>query len=158
VEENMKKAAFIVLSALMIAPAVDTAQAEVCYRLGPFIDVLRLAETDFVDASVGGSHTLVVGNWIAHGAYTLPVVGSFELDLGSTSVKRLAVHGVNKPGGGSGFSDCTLDGILGGAWDLACDGRKAGFFNNSGSPLTPVSCAGLPPSNVVVPGTTALPR
>ena len=154
----MKIASTILASAMIFGVAIGSARAEVCYKLSPFIDVLRLAETDFVDPSVGGSHTLMVGNWIAHGSYTLPVVGSFEFDLGSTSVRRLGVHGINKPGGGSGFSDCTLDGIPGGAWDLACDGRKAGFFNNSGSPLTPVACAGLPPSNVEIQGPTALPR
>jgi hypothetical protein len=154
----MKVASVILGSTMIFGLAISTAQAEVCYKLSPFVDILRLAETQFVDPSVGGTHTLVVGSWIAHGSYTLPVVGSFELDIGSTSVRRLAIHGVNKPGGGSGFSDCTLDGIPGGAWDLACDGRKAGLFNNSGSSLAPISCAGLPPSSVVMPGTTALPR
>jgi hypothetical protein len=148
----------ILASSVFLGMAFGTARAEICYNLAPFIDVLRLAEMKFVDdPAVGGTHTLVVGNWIATGAFTLPFVGSIELDVGSTTVRRLGIHAINRPGGGSGFSDCTLDGVVGGAWDLACDGRMTGFFNNSGTPLARVDCSGQPPSAPVV-GKSALQR
>jgi hypothetical protein len=143
---KMTRAKTVLASSVLLGLALGTAQAETCFRLTPFIDILRLSETNFVDSNVGGTHTLVVGNWIAGRAYTLPVVGSLELDVGSTTVQRLGIHGINKPGGGSGFSDCTLDGIPGGAWDLACSGRNTGLFNNTGTSLTPISCTGLPAS------------
>jgi hypothetical protein len=134
------------ISSLFLGMALGTAHAETCFKLTPFIDVIRLSEVTLADPNVGGTHTLLVGNWVAGNLYTLPVVGSLELDVGSTTVHRLGVHGINKPGGGSGFSDCTLDGIPGGAWDLACDGRKAGMFNNTGTALTPIACTGVAPS------------
>jgi hypothetical protein len=155
-ERNMRKKTLFLTPLALFGLAIGTAQAETCFRLTPFIDILRLSETAFVDSNVGGTHTLVVGNWIAGRIYTVPVVGSLELDVGSTTVQRLGLQGINKPGGGSGFSDCTLDGIPGGAWDLACSGRNTGLFNNTGTSLTPISCTGLPPSVAAEEGKAAL--
>ena len=123
-------AATIVSATVFFSISIGIAEAEVCYKLTPFIDVLRLNEMTFVDSDAAGTHTLVNGNWIARGFYTLPVVGSEELDSGSTSVRRLGIH-------------CVLDGLPGGAWSLSCDGKVTGIFNNSGGSLTPISCAGL---------------
>jgi hypothetical protein len=143
----VKTAKTALICSLFLGMAFGTAHAETCFKLTPFADVLRLSEVTFADPDVGGTHTLVVGNWIAAGAYTLSVVGSLELEVGSTTVRRLGIHGINKPGVHfMGFSDCTLDGIPGGAWDLACFGRQAGLFNNTGTALTPIACSGLAPS------------
>jgi hypothetical protein len=152
----MRKATLFLTPIALISLAIGTAQAEVCYRLNPFVDVLRLSETTFVEPSTGGSHALVAGNWIAHGFYTLPVVGSLELDAGSTTVTRLGIHGTQKTTNFfGGHSSCVLDGAPGGSWFLSCNGRVNGIFNNSGSSLSPVSCVGLPASLVQEAGQEA---
>ncbi len=146
-EGNMHNATFFSIPLALFSLAIGTAQAEVCYRLNPFVDVLRLSQTTFVEPSTGGSHAVVSGNWIAHGFYTLPVVGSLELDSGSTTVTRLGIHGTQKTANFfAGHSNCILDGTPGGSWFLSCNGRVDGIFNNSGPTLSPVSCVGLPAS------------
>ena len=140
----MKTSATTILSAtVFFSISIGIAEAEVCYKLTPFIDVLRLNEMTFVDSDAAATHTLVSGNWIARGFYTLPVVGSQELDSGSTSVRRLGIHGTQHTTFFGNHSDCTLDGLSGGAWTLSCSGKTAGIFNNNGGSLTPISCSGL---------------
>jgi hypothetical protein len=53
----MKIAKTALASALLLSTAIGTAHAEICYKLTPFIDVIRLAETTSVDEAAGGSHT-----------------------------------------------------------------------------------------------------
>ena len=142
----MHKVTLFSIPLALFGLTISNAQAEVCYRLNPFVDVLRLSQTTFVEPSTGGSHALVAGNWIAHGFYTLPVVGSLELDAGSTTVTRLGIHGTQKTSFFGGHSSCVLDGTPGGTWFLSCNGRVDGIFNNSGSALSPISCVGLPAS------------
>jgi len=140
----MKTSAATILSAtVFLSISIGIAQAEVCYKLTPFIDVLRLNEMTFVDSDAAATHTLVSGNWIARGFYTLPVVGSEELDSGSTSVRRLGIHGTQHTSFFGGHSDCVLDGLPGGAWSLSCDGKVTSKFNNNGGSLAPISCGGL---------------
>jgi hypothetical protein len=67
----MKVASALLASAMVFSVAIGSARAEICYRLTPFPDVLRLAETTFVDPAVGGSHTIVVGTQIVHNVYAL---------------------------------------------------------------------------------------
>ncbi|MGH6811614.1 MAG: hypothetical protein ACREDM_04485 [Methylocella sp.] len=70
---------------------------------------------------------------------------------------RLGLHGTLHGGDCAGHSDVTLDGVPGGAWNLSCDGRVAGIFNNSGT-LTVVSCDSVGPSAQVGGGKTATER
>jgi hypothetical protein len=53
----------VLASSVFLGMAFGTAHAEICYKLTPFIDVIRVAETSFLDEAPNGSHTLVVGNW-----------------------------------------------------------------------------------------------
>ena len=111
-----------------------------CFRLDPFVDILKL---EF--APVTNGHRNVYGNWIASGFYTLPMSGAFELDVGSTTIKRLGIVGTNAT---ANFGDnliCGLDGIKGSGWEVNCSGGTAGNYQVSGT-LTQISCAGLPPS------------
>jgi hypothetical protein len=142
----------VLASSVFLGMAFGTAHAEICYRLTPFVDVLRLSETKFLDPAVGGSHTLVVGSQIAPG-YQLPLVGSLELNTGSTTVLHLGAHAVNATASFGDHVDCILDGIPGGAENIYCDGKVAGRF--TGSPpatLTPISCVGLPAAGIAEPG------
>jgi hypothetical protein len=120
---------------------------EVCYRLDPFIDILRL-ELD----PVKHGHRNVYGNWIAPGVYTLPVSGAYELDLDSKTVRRLGIVGTNAT---EFFGDnllCGLDGIRGRNFELNCSGGPGDDFQNNGT-LTPISCTEVPRS--VAPGQAA---
>ena len=130
-------AGVLALSAASFSTGVQA--EEVCYKLDPFVDFLRL---EF--GAVTHGHRNVYGNWIAPGYYTLPVSGAYELDFGSTTVKRLGIVGTNTTTDFFGSMVCGLDGVRFGAWKVSC-GEKSGT-------LTPTSCAGLPPSNVKKPG------
>src|SRR4029077_16276212 len=110
----------------------------ICYRLNPFIDVIRLAQIVVQDEAAGGSPTLLVGNWAAGGVPSKPVVGSLDVSV-NPSGTRLGLHGTLHGGDCAGHSDVTLDGAPGGQWNLSCDGKVAGSFNNSGT-LTVISC------------------
>jgi hypothetical protein len=148
---KMTTAKTVLASSVLLGMAFGTAHAEVCYQLTPFIDVLRLAETTFADPAVGASHTLVVGDVIAPGVYTVPVAGSLELGLHGDL--RLALHGVNHSAAAFGnHVDCIYDGVPGGAEVTTCDGRVAGIFTAGPATLTPISCVGVPASDVAVPG------
>ncbi|WLB24494.1 hypothetical protein [Bradyrhizobium japonicum] len=114
------------------------AHAEICYKLNPFIDVIRVAQIAVQDEVAGGSHTLLVGNWTAGNVPSKPVVGSLDVSV-NPSGTRLGLHGTLHGGDCGGHSDVTLDGVPGGQWTLSCDGKVAGFFNNSGT-LTAINC------------------
>jgi hypothetical protein len=140
----MKVASTILGSAMIFGVAIGAAQAEICLKLNPFPDVIRLAEVSVADeanpasnGSVGGgTHSLVVGNWTAF--ISKPVVGSLDYNQPGGGL-RLGLHGTLHNGDCAGHSDVTLDGVIGGAWSLSCDGRVAGFFSNSGT-LAQISC------------------
>ena len=131
---------------------IGTAHAEICYRLLPFPDVVRVTETTSLDEASEGSHIAVVGNWSAANAYSLPVVGSLDTDVprASPPVLRLGLHGTQHTAAFGNHSDCTLDGIPNGPWTLSCDGRVPGIFNNSGSSLATISCDAVSTSAMVL--------
>jgi hypothetical protein len=135
---KMKTAKTILASSIFLGMAFGTAQAEICYKLNPFIDVIRLAQIVVQDEAAGGSHTLVVGNWTAGGVPSKPVVGSLDVSVNPPGT-RLGLHGTLHGGDCAGHADVTLDGVPGGPWNLSCDGKVNGFFNNSGT-LTVISC------------------
>jgi hypothetical protein len=135
---TMKTAKTAIASSIALAMAFGTAQAEICYKLTPFPDVIRLAQMTVQDEAAGGSHTLVFGNWTAGVGPSKPVVGSLDVSV-DPSGTRLGLHGTLHGGDCAGHSDVTLDGIPGGPWALSCDGGAAGVFNNSGT-LTVISC------------------
>jgi hypothetical protein len=134
---KMKTAKTVLASSLFVGMAFGTAQAEICYRLTPFPDVIRLAQVTVQDEAPDGSHTLVVGNWTSSSP-SKPVVGSLDVST-IPSGTRLGLHGTLHGGDCAGHSDVTLDGVPGGPWNLSCDGGVAGIFNNSGT-LTAISC------------------
>jgi hypothetical protein len=144
----MKVASALLASVMIFGVAIGSARAEICYRLTPFPDILRLAETTFDDPATGGSHTLVVGAQIVHNVYSLPLVGAIELNTGSTTVLHFTAHAVNRTTSFGNHADCILDGLIGvaGSESISCDGRVAGIFNNGLATLTPISCSGLSPS------------
>jgi hypothetical protein len=139
----------VLASSVFLGMAIGTAHAEICYKLNPFIDVIRVAETKFLDEAPNGSHILVVGEWSANRSFAKPVVGSLDSDLGGTG-QRLSLHGTLHGSDCSGHSDITLDGVIGSTWNLSCDGKVAGFFNNTGTPLSVVSCDSVGPSVAAV--------
>lgn len=144
------KAALV--SSMILGLAIGTAHAEICYRLDPFPDVVRVNETMSLDEAVEGSHTAVVGNWSFGNAYSLPVVGSLDTDVPRSNppALRLGLHGTQHTAAFGNHSDCTLDGVPNGAWTLSCSGRVAGIFNNSGSPLATISCDTLSTSATLI--------
>jgi hypothetical protein len=131
---------------MLFGVAISTARAEECWRLNPFPDIVRVAQETFVDDKVGGSHNLVVGKWDAGNFYSLPIVGSIDINipLTSPSTWRFGVHGTNHTTAFGNHSACTLDAQLDGAWKLSCVGNVDGIFNNSGTPFTHVPCAAAP--------------
>jgi hypothetical protein len=149
----MKKFSIAIAVILLSALAFGSAHAETCYRLTPFVDVLRL-NVEISEGATGSAHHLVYGNWIT-GSYTLPVVGARELNRGSTSTRRLGIHGTNNTAAFGNNPDCLLDGIPGGAWFLNCDGGTGARFRNQGTSLTPISCPGLAPSTAYGAGPEA---
>ena len=133
----MKTTLCVLLSTFFLM-AVVPAPAEVCYQLKPFSDVLRLSVQ--IDAgTTNAQHDLVYGNWVT-GVYTLPIVGALELNVGSTTVRRLGVHGTNDTSLFGANPACVVDGIPGGAWSLSCFGGGNGRFKNSGTDLAPTTC------------------
>jgi hypothetical protein len=141
----MKVATALLGSAMIFGGTIVPVRAEICWRLSPFGDVVRVAETTFVDEAVEGTHTLVVGNWAGGNSYALPIVGSIDTNVPRTTppTLRLGVHGTNHTIFFANHSDCTLDAQLGGVWKLSCDGNVAGIFNNGGGTLntfTLISC------------------
>jgi hypothetical protein len=144
--------------ALLTGSFSTGAQAtEVCYRLDPFPDILQL---EF--GSVVNNHRNVYGIWIGPG-YTLPVSGASEFDYGTTTVRRHGLVGTNATTASNNNLICGLDGIAGGGFKINCSGGPDGNFQNSGTRLTPISCAGLPaaslpPSPVRARGRAALAK
>jgi len=134
----------ILASTLALGVAISSARAEVCYQLSPFIDVIRLAQLKSADETTEAEHRLVFGNWTAGNFYSLPVVGSVDVDVPRASPLkyRVTLHGANNIANpnDTGFTDCTLNGLLGGGWNYTCVGNKAGLFNSSGASFTQISC------------------
>jgi len=145
----MKKAIVLVTAPVLLALTVGVAQAEVCYKLSPFVDILRLSIHSDVGAS-GDTHQAVFGNWIAHGSYAMPVTGARELDKNSTTVRRLGIHATNNTTSFASNKACMLDGIPGGTWRLSCN-NPGPVFANSGT-LTPITCPATPVSSPEGPG------
>jgi hypothetical protein len=141
VGRKMETAKTFFASSIFLGMAFGTAHAEICYKLNPFIDVIRLAQITVQDEAAGGSHTLLVGNWTAGTVPSKPVVGSLDVSVNPAGT-RLGLHGTLHGGDCGGHSDVTLDGVPGGQWTLSCDGKVAGIFNNSGT-LTTISCDSL---------------
>jgi hypothetical protein len=139
----------VALAATFVIGGISAAQAETCYRLTPFSDILRLTcATKPATGPFGSTHTNCYGNWISS-TYTLPVVGARELNRGSTptaQARRLGLHGTNNTGSFGANPICIIDGIPNAPWFLACTGGAGARFTNSGSSLTSIACGGLPPS------------
>jgi hypothetical protein len=49
----MKFASVLLGSVMIFGAAISTSQAEICWRLSPFGDTVRVAETSFSDEAVG---------------------------------------------------------------------------------------------------------
>ena len=137
----MRKVAIAMVTLGLMALTAAGAQAEFCYQLKPFVDILRVSI--LIDYGPGGSrHDTVTGNWFAS-SYSIPVVGANEITHGSTSVRRFGLHGTNNTASFGGNPSCILDGTPGGAWFLNCVGGTGATFRTSGTPLLPISCNGL---------------
>jgi len=52
----------VLASSVFLGMAFGTAHAEICYKLTPFPDIIRVAQTNLVDEAPSGSHRLLVGN------------------------------------------------------------------------------------------------
>jgi len=137
----MKKAT-VAMTIVMLGALMSVAHAETCYQLQPFSDILRL-DVSVHEAGPSSTHEVVYGDWVTS-SYTLPVVGARELNVGSTSQRRLGIHGTNDNSSFGGNPACVLDGIPGGAWSLSCFGGGNGRFANTGTNLAPISCSSLP--------------
>ena len=143
--KTMRYALFSTLALVaVVAQLGSIAQAETCYQLKPFVDVLRL-DVQITEGGTNSTHEAAYGNWITS-SYTLPVVGARELNVGSSSVRRLGIHGTNDSSSFGSNPACVLDGIPGGKWSLSCFGGGSGRFSNSGTDLAPISCSSLPPN------------
>ena len=76
--------------ALMTSAVGGASAAEVCYKLGDYVDILRLEVGKPTSGAV--PHTLVYGNWFAdttpsgnYPIYSLPVTGAMEFDAADMS-------------------------------------------------------------------------
>jgi hypothetical protein len=142
-ENLMKTTVYVLLSTLVLVAVVaqlgSIAQAETCYQLKPFVDVLRV-NVQVTDGTTHAQHALVYGDWVATTSYTMPIVGSLELNVNSTTVRRLGVHGTNDTSDFGSNPACVIDGIPGGAWTLTCFGGPGARFTNSGTDLALVAC------------------
>ena len=127
----MKKLTALMAALVLVALMGSFAQAEACYNLSPFNDVIRLGHLD------NSSHRSLFGNWTSS-SYTLPVAGAKELDFTGTP-KRIGLHGTNPTGFFGGNMICALDGVTGKPWTATCV-WTATTFVVSGDSLSPVSC------------------
>ena len=157
----------VLASSVFLGMAFGTAHSEICWRLTPFVDVIRATEiTDQGNApagsNFGSTHNLLYGNWVLPGtpptAYELPFVGAIEFDNTSTPTSqklRLNIHASNHTTAFGNHTDCTLDTLLGssgtGAVKISCTGNVAGIFNVSPTALTLIDCENQPAS---APATT----
>jgi hypothetical protein len=151
----------VLASSVFLGMAFGPAKAEVCFQLTPFIDVIRLAETFTLDEFNGGSHRQLTGNWFVPGTYSLPVTGSEDLAVGSTST-RITLHGSNNSADFGGNTDCQLDIVDNGGTFvpgnfLACDNGVPGIFTNGvGSiTMTPIFCTSIIPGGPAPTGKMA---
>ncbi len=128
-----------------LVTVTSMARAETCYKLVPYVDVIRLTAFQSQSSVTGDNHILMYGNWLS-GSNDLPVVGSRELIHGSTTVRRLALFGLI-PESVNGNPLCTLMGTTGSAWTLVCTGGAGARFTNHGTSLSVVTCSGVAPSD-----------
>lgn len=134
----MKKIAVTVASIAIMGMGTGVSQAEICYQLEPFIDILRIDQLINSDQT-GANHTIVWGQWNAANTYDLPFSGAYEWTLGRTN-HHYGLSAVNENLGFFGGNQiCALVGIPAGAWSLTCVGTATPFVN-SGSPLKYVGC------------------
>lgn len=130
----MKKLTILMAVLVLVTLMGSFAQAEACYNLSPFSDVIRLGHV------TNSGHQSWFGNWSAGTSYSIPVTGAKELNLGATP-KRLGLHGTNNTGDFGGNMICALDGIPNQPWTATCVGTGTPFVV-SGDSLAPVSCNG----------------
>jgi hypothetical protein len=140
------KQATVAMTIMILSALMSVAHAETCYKLQPFSDILRL-DVLITEGGPSSMHEAVYGDWVSS-SYTLPVVGARELNVGSTSQRRLGIHGTNASSSFGGNPACVLDGIPGSAWSLSCFGGGNGRFSNTGTNLAPISCSSLPAASV----------
>jgi hypothetical protein len=138
----MQTAKTVLASSVFLGMAYGSAHAEICYRVSPFPDVIRVAQTTFQDEAAGGTHILVVGNWTFGSAYSLPLVGSLDVSVTPPGI-RIGLHGTNHTTAFGNHSDCTFDQAIPGPTGSlmgSCDGRVAGIFNGPPATLTEIPC------------------
>jgi hypothetical protein len=133
----MKKRRLALLVAMAVIPA-NLAQAEVCYRMWPFIDILRLSVRH------EGTHQFVFGSQIAR-TYTMPVIGTREFEHLDTTRRRLSFNGINTSDKFGGNMQCTTSGVLSREDDdtfytICTGGGAETFYNFDGWDLQPVNC------------------
>ena len=140
----MKKLSTALGILALTALAPSAANAEICYKLNPFVDVIRVTVLASPELATF-KHYLMYGNWIATGSYTIPVSGARELNVGSSTARHVGLTGTNPTAFFGSNLLCGVDGVPGGAWQLQCSGA-AGNFTNQGTPFAVVSCAASPKS------------
>src|ERR1700721_2474272 len=105
----MKKVIVLMAALVLVTLLGSFAQAEQCYNLAPYADVIHLSYIH------SGSDQSLFGNWTASGAYSLPVVGAREANLNG-GPKRVSLNGTNNTSDFGGNLICALDGTIGGPW------------------------------------------
>jgi hypothetical protein len=131
----MKKATVVMAGVVLLTLMSSFANAaDFCYQLSPFVDVLKLSQTNV------GTHKLLFGDWVASGSYALPSVGAKELDVNGVP-RRIGIHATNNSADFGGNMDCVLDGIANQPWALQCSGNAAGPFSITGDSLKVISCS-----------------
>lgn len=133
----MKKVIVLMAVLVLVTLLGSFAQAEQCYNLVPFSDVIHLSHIN------SGPDTNLFGNWITT-SYTLPVVGAREANLNG-GPRRVSLNGTNDTGDFGGNPICAIDGTVRGAWQITCVGGASGTFTVTGTSLNPVSCAAAKP-------------
>src|SRR5256885_16114314 len=84
----------VLASSAFLGMAFGTAHAEICYKVSPFPDVIRLAVTSFLGGAAAsqpelqGTHTLLVGNLI-FANYSLPLVGSLDVSVNPPGTRQI---------------------------------------------------------------------
>ncbi len=93
------------------------AHAEICYRLEPYLDVVKLAAPPETEG-----HQLLYGKWQMPGAYAIPVTGSREGTrvsiVGANYTKKYFTANVV----------CALTGTENSSWRVQCSGAAKNFL------------------------------
>jgi hypothetical protein len=129
---KMKKVIALMAALVLVTLVGSFAQAQACYQLKPYVDIINLSHT-----SVGPNRVLF-GNWTGSTEYSLPVVGAREANING-GANRVSLNGTNNTSDFDGNLICALDATVNGPFTIVCVGSST-TFTITGTAFAPVSC------------------